>query len=99
VLEVAAAGLMSTEAPMPETMKSRLIAIARMDVLRNVFFMLFLNSFVKLFRKTFVIRRYNGNLSIYGFGVRQRTIFAGDSSGLVFLMAVTNYQNTAYSVC
>ena len=50
-------GLMRTDAPIPEKMKRRLIAIARIDVLLNVFFILFVNSFVIFFVNTFVMRR------------------------------------------
>jgi hypothetical protein len=56
-LTVALAGFMRTDAPIPEKMNRRLIAIARMDVLLNVFFILFISSFVIFFGKTFVMRR------------------------------------------
>jgi len=56
VLGVALAGFMRTDAPIPETMKRRLSAIARMDVLLNVFFILCINSFVISFVNTFVMR-------------------------------------------
>jgi hypothetical protein len=62
-------------------MKSKLSATARMDVLLNVFFTLFLNSFATSFREIFVIRRQYGNISIYAFGVPSRTSFAGRGSG------------------
>ena len=48
--------MMRTDAPIPETMKRRLSAIARIDVLLNVFFILFVNAFVISFGNTFVIR-------------------------------------------
>jgi hypothetical protein len=56
-LGAALAGLMRTDAPIPEKMNRRLIAIARMDVLLNVFFILFVSSFIKFFVDTFVMRR------------------------------------------
>jgi hypothetical protein len=54
-LGVAAAGFMRTDAPMPETMKSRESAIARIDVLLNVFLIRFVNAFVISFGNSFVI--------------------------------------------
>jgi hypothetical protein len=50
-------GAMRIDAPIPDTRKRRLIAIARIDVLLNVFFILFVISLVKFFVNTFVISR------------------------------------------
>jgi hypothetical protein len=55
LLGAAAAGLMSTDAPMLETMKRRLSAIARTDVLLNPFIMLFVRAFAFSLVGRFVI--------------------------------------------
>ena len=51
----ALAGLISTEAPIPEKRKRRLMAVALIDVLLNVFFMFFLIALVVFFVISFVI--------------------------------------------
>src|SRR5580704_7867515 len=63
-------GLMRTDAPTPEKMNRRLNAIARIDVLLNVFLILFVNSFVIFFVDSFVMRRERQDITIYGFPKR-----------------------------